>query len=1009
MNALQLQNSDFSPSTVIQIPAPTCMHGSSNSELVVMLTAAEWRVVQGAANLGTTTGNTFVSLGSGFVTDVNQVPIAPVAIQVSPSRFVPNNEPPHLVDGSVDLNSRSLNLEFSEGVNANSISLSGVSVNFTTTSGLRMSLILSGGQAVTGDMINHALVMINLDLADFNAFRQAETDPLDFVISIEPNSITDHNNVFNEFQENIPISQFLIDTTPPSLISFTINLDNAFLDLTFSEDVNLASIIVGSLTLTNAGGGEQQALSGTKMGESTGLSSTITIVIFDDSLNFAKFLSQPRLAINANGVVDASENFVQAIDLSSALEATSIIPDQTSPQLLSFTPSFRSSGGEIALNFSEFVDTSSWNGEKLVLLLETFNGDVERRGFTSGTFAPGVSNIVIYTFSNTEYDITSFPDAFMNYAINLTAEAGLISDVGGNPLQNAGPIRWTQRPDDTVPPTINSCDLNMETGGITIAFSEPVNILSLSRQILFLSDQSGTHSVTIDDATQADVTLKGPKPFWTLSIGADGLTALKANAELCTTDGDCFIMGLPDLARDRSGNQIIENAGAIQVLRYTPDSSPPELTGFEFNLDRGELKIRFSEPILRSSLDFALISLASPDASMAITETTNVSWDDFERLVSITVTTAILNNIKFASICLSMSTCSLNYQADSFSDMAGNAVATTDSVPSNIYYEDTISPALVSYTIDLNMGSVVLSFSEPISNFNSSAITIGITSDGLTQSINLIRATETSRESLNRDIHLSLSQNTLNQLKSLNSMALNSMASISLSIESSDAITDTSSVNVDPIDNLSPSNDFAADTTSPELVQFIPSIRSDNTEFTFVFDEFVIAHRAGSEGLFFQLKTQNHNLRYTDLSIASLTPGPTDRITLTFADPEFIGSSFLSIYSESVDEGSLCFNLPSSFISDLAGNSYSGELLIHTNIGDTTCDVSCATNMFSTNAGCQPCHQQCADSCTGPANTDCAVCLEETRDIPSGGVECVPFCAVGTEYSASTEACQLTL
>ncbi len=830
------------------------------------------------------------------------------------------------------------------------------------------------------------------------------------------------NGSFRDLSNNMAIvpvfsvqaSNVLADTTRPSLTLFSVDLSNGMLNVTFSEIVDLTSFLVSFLTFTNSDASQQHTVNGLLLERSsaTSFDSKISITLASDSLNFAKFLQTPRLAVWSTAVHDVAGNAVVVVSVNMALRPSVVIPDRTPPQLLGFSPGDPATR-EIVLTFNEFVSAASWRGYQLSLTLQVNAGDFVYTNFVTGTLALAVSDCVTYTFSDTDYTSTfssQYMEAFGGGSIALRAGEGLVRDLSGNLLPATDPIVFSALP--PVPPSLLGFNLDMNEGRVQITFSKAVSIVSTpgTAQVQFLnsSDADGQIFNVVDGMIH---NATGPLQVWELVLTNADLSALKLDRELCTSRADTFMKLLPGLAEDRNRNQVQLDSNIVQVSTYTADTASPEVAKFKFDLNRGQLVLHFSEPILVSSLNFSLFHLASSDLSsqqrVSIPGSLVVNSTQFDSLLVVSVTEMALNSIKFhQSICTDPSNCYLHHTSNSFSDLSGNPAlkSATDGLAPSFFFEDITPPTLSSFSLNLNSGLTILFFSEPILIFSFQPSSISAHSSGFTHQLD--GASLTTTESFNTILHLALRSDLLNQLKLLSSFG----SVLTLSISSSAAI-DTSSLPISSSANLAPSS-FESDTTPPTILQFKPS--PGPVKFTLVFDELVAPSTfTASNLLSFRLKNQRGQFDYTDLSSAEVSGGISDRLTLTFpaSETRFTDSTFLSLYALSVNGGSICFHLAPSFISDVLDNPYSGDLLVvYTNTTNLEyiCRGICPNNTFESLTGCQNCHSQCAGSCRGPTRTDCESCLENAVEV-DGGTECVPLCPFGMTYNSESEACQLTL
>lgn len=1020
--------------------------------LNVMIDQNEWESVQADIGLATSVANTYIFLDVGFTANGDAVPNSPTTLQVG--TFTPNANPPLLLGSIIDLEARFLGLFFSEGVNISTIVPTAVSFSFTNSeTGTRQNHTLTGGSAIApfGGATNQ--IGILLLPGDFDIIRLAASDPAGVLVILAADAAYDGNGMPNIFQDDVRIlqvfndstapgvnmfsldlnsgmmslvfseviqsgidySQFYLtreasttlndslslagsvlisetifsettldialssvtldaikadinlcstaqncflfwgndsfsdannnsatqlpfsvqvgdltsDRTRPRLVSFSIDLNSGSLNLTFDEPVNSDNFSITAIILTD--GALQQAANGTilRTEGASALGIDVSFLLDTSSLNFAKTLSSPRLAIERSATSDAAGNLLQAIEIASSLPPLFLISDQTPPTLLGFNPSDPSMR-QIVLTFDEFVNTAAWNGNQLFLTLQVSTGDVMYSSFTSGALTPPISNRITYTFSNADFTSvfsSQYTEAYNSGAIVLRAEEGLIQDVSSNPLGDSESFVYSTQPPDVTRPTFTGFNLDMNIGQVQMTFSEPVNILSSAGQIQFI-DNSNIFLVSqvynlVNNGSFG--TGMGPQIIVDLVLDVDDLNALKVNQQLCTSSSDSFMLVLSDLAQDRSGNDIEPGTSGIQVNVYTPDITPPAITNFDFDINVGQLVIQFSEPILmdQESLNFSFFRLASSSSSqdgIYITDGLVIGAANFDSLLTILIPVTVLNSVKFdRSICTSISNCYLNAASSSYRDTSENVVAMrVINTATSSFTPDTTPPELIRYNLDMNTGSVVLTYSEPINDvtFNPTGLTF-VSSNASSLTYTLVDAFVSRTEMLNTIVDLTLGPTSLNQVKLLSRGSLLHLAMMSSTTADLVQLPNP----VVPIPTASPLSPslFVLDTSPPRLLRFTPGF-PNQTDITFGFNEFVDGSSLHEEQFVIRLTTRQGTFEYSSFRNGRITSAVvTDQLTYTFSQTDF-NATLRDQYSEAISSGSVSLLVGDNFISDLNDN-----------------------------------------------------------------------------------------
>lgn len=1049
---LTLQNSATSPTSSVMFQSAVCTYQSGIMVLSVTIDSEEWRQVQAEVNLATQISNTFISLDADFVLDTNAVG-NPAVLGFQATMFTENTNPPILITGLVDIQTRLLGLLFSEGIDISSVSPTGVTVSFTNMmTGLRQSRTLTGGNPIVIDTANQ--VGILLDPADSDIIRLSSPNPAEFLIAIDPNTVLDANGTPNLRQENISLFMFISDDAPPIIDSFTLDLDSGSMILIFSElivtdqgsidysginitrgdifnedgfsledstvvtvtsgnvtnialqlSANLLNLIISDATLCSSiqncfitwandtfrdvsnnptvevpspiqagtifpdttapnltsfrvdlssgllnvsfsepvnitvfqisdfrftdGASQQASVNGTIVSPDSGFGVDVSIALTSDSLNFAKVLRTPNLAVDSSATTDIAGNFLVQIDISNSLSPSIVVPDQTPPILLGFT-AISSPTPQIILTFDEYVDPSSWNGNQLSLTFLVSAGDIMSSTFNSGTVSSTSSNRLTYTFSSSEFVppfSSQYTEAFNSGSIVLTTNQGLVRDSGGNLLNSSGPFTYSTQPPDTTSPTLLGFDLDVDSGSLRITFSEPVNILVVAGQVQIISSSiisSGIIEYTLVSNGTRSMGM-GPLPVLDLMLATEDLNGIKVNSQLGTASNNTFLLITSGLGADRSGNPLRPGVNGVPVSTYTPDTVPPTMLMSTFDLNAGLLLLQFSEPVSieSNSVDLSQVYLAAMSTnSQSNISVTGSSFQSSisDTLITITLTVSVLNSIKFDGLlCTSTTNCYVNTGLNSFRDTSGNVVPeNTMSYQIAALIPDTSVPSLLSYDLNLNTGYMVMTFSEPINSvtFNPtglSFVVLSLSPSGPTYSPSEAFITRT--EGFNTIITINLGPS-LNQVKQVNS---NDPGNIGLTMTMS-AVTDVASNPVLVIDMTSPEapSSITPDTTPPTLTTFMPG--ANQSDITFIFSEYVNGSALQASQITLRLSTLQGTFEYSGFSGGTITSDSiSDQITYRFSPSDF-NTTLRNQYSEAITSGSVSLLVREEFITDLNNN-----------------------------------------------------------------------------------------
>jgi len=164
----------------------------------------------------------------------------------------------------------------------------------------------------------------------------------------------------------------------------------------------------------------------------------------------------------------------------------------------------------------------------------------------------------------------------------------------------------------------------------------------------------------------------------------------------------------------------------VQANKFTGDEKPPKATGFEIDMDKGEMQLFFEQPVDGGSVAIVHLKLQSTQAggtSVALRKKSTAS-SDLSVKVLVTFSPDDLNEIKKQALCTKSGgkgSCFLSFSDKFVKDSTGltvAAVAASSALASTKYTADNTAPNIVAKkgfaTFDLNKGRITLDFDEVI-------------------------------------------------------------------------------------------------------------------------------------------------------------------------------------------------------------------------------------------------------------------------------------------------------
>lgn len=203
------------------------------------------------SNFGTYEGNTYISLGENFIKDVVGNP-SQAKEGLMASKFVPDATPPVVTSFSLDLDSGTLLIVFSEPVFMVTLDLTAIRLqDHETFLNSTYQYTLTGGLILTPGLSTYAFISLSEnDLSNIVAFVGVNQTYL--YLSAEDGIVIDAvgNPAMGISDYAALLVNKVILQTPPRLLTSHLNISNSYFALTmsFSETVSLKQYINISVT-----------------------------------------------------------------------------------------------------------------------------------------------------------------------------------------------------------------------------------------------------------------------------------------------------------------------------------------------------------------------------------------------------------------------------------------------------------------------------------------------------------------------------------------------------------------------------------------------------------------------------------------------------------------------------------------------------------------------------------------------------------------------------------------
>ena len=997
VDGITLQDASMAFGPTVSLMPPTEPFGGDNAIIPVMLSIFDSNYLTSFTNLYNDLNDSYISVTNFTVLDMNGNELVPLpdgeAIQASAYNMDVTNAT--LLNFTVDLDNWTLTLFFDETVSLDTIDYTKFhiysneigSINLTLTNG-------SFNLPYTHEVI---LYLTESDVCAIKTAERLWTTINDTWLYVEPGAVYDWT-MMNPLNEDVlQASADPIEELPPNLVSYAVNLTSGVIILNFDEPVRPLTLVYQKILLQNSALGnytDSYRLSGGSTPSMNGKRVEIRISFRD--LNAIK--AHTNLYSEASNTFLTLENGTirdMVLNPSVPVEGFPVsiyMNDTNDPYLVEYSIDMDS--GQLFLTFSETVDVSSFSLPHFTLqsdsqvsysnpmAFHTFS--VETVAFTSDFFEMLDNRIVIVNISlNDLNEIKRKRIANSQETTWIAIADGALFDNNLQPvvpiLNGINTLQVTNYTDDTTPPLLESYDLSLNEGTLTLFFSETVDATTLNvRQITLLNSVNQgmgyqVHTFTnsslymrqllsidgpasllfsasgISSASASGSGMDGNETFFMMPefggssnetevvfIGGSGsgsgsgvntdrfhplssfnspvltihfshfdLNTIKALTELATSEKDTFLSLTITAVSDMVGNMVeeVNTSHPLAVANYTADTTSPQLRGFSFDLDAGNLTLTFTETVNVTSLDVTQLTFISmicdgtnytlraippyPNTSQSV----SADWP----IIVVQIGHEDLDSIKNLRDLASGRRNALLYLTnETIYDNAGNPVVARSSCEApraRDFTHDTTRPRLVSFDLDLDDGRLILTFSETVKivdTLNVAEITLQsmelATGDPLSEYTltNLGPFRSSSIDEDSRVVTVMLGFTDLNAIKYRYELAT-SRNDTYISITAA-AVTD---LNNNPVVAIPQSDGLQArivttDTTAPILVNF--TLNMNTTTLILTFNETVNA----SSLVVDQIAIQNNETsspRYHS-SPRVLTAGPGQ--TYTSSDNDYI-------------------------------------------------------------------------------------------------------------------------
>ena len=799
--------------------------------------------------------------------------------------YTADSTSPMLANFSTDMTLGQLTLYFTETIMRNRFNLTSLLL-IDTLGTPDQSYQLQHTGTVENASVNSDTLTVTLDTRDLNIIKNFVPRLFDKLgtsfLVVAPNTILDMASnpaAGLSLLTAVQTFSFTADMKDPKLTSFNLDMNSNYLNLTFDEVVEVTSFLATAITIQSS---RNMSVNFTLTGSAShtrsidGLSLHVQLLTADanrlkQTLELGTTVNDTFLSHTAALVTDVvvpSPNSVMPRPGTNALQASDVIPDETAPEVSTFTL-FDLDSGSFDILFNEPVSLDS-----VMASLFTIQS-TETSNASSLTVNTGTASFVtlddqrqvriqlskgdIFTLKSQLDSRTRYGAAMANTFLSvLPGSANDTSGVSALAVRSGSALPVIQHVPDTTGAEPVACSIDLTNGTLTVEFNDVVRQGTFSPTFIRLQNtMTGAGAADYDlvqDVNLADV------PTYTIQFSliaqfpdptqADDLDQIKFRQLLAYDNTTTYIATTADLVLDTSGNaaEAITRSAALRCLGYRPDETPPRLTDWSLDLTNNYLTLTFSEVVNPETLNVTFLVLSGSGSSNLTITTQNV----IRRPVSATREVRLILSKeeedflkRNPTLATHVGNSILTIAEGAIADYADRRLVSVSNRTARLYSRDTVPPVLRVFHLDMDLGLMTLSFSEVVdrSTLVPSRLTLQSMPVNSPPQSFVFRGGRVRNESVaDNFLELEITIDDLNEIKVQTALAVNKTSSYLL-IQSLGIYDTQTNFSANPVTPIPPTGsisvtNFTEDTTRPILAWFDLDLTAETL--TLSFDESVL-------------------------------------------------------------------------------------------------------------------------------------------------------------------------
>ena len=833
----------------------------NSSVIDIAISEKDKNLINERFTLATQTDNTFISLGTNAIQDMNEnyneeIP-KDSGIQVE--MFTPDGIAPILLNFTLDLNRGEIIFLFSETVDVSTINFTEIIIisnPYNASINTTQYTLMDGFVVNPRNFTDVTVMLIPDDLNAIKADLMLATGVDDTFLAITSSLIQDMNEnaiVGIPREEAEQAYNYIPDVTRPELRAFSLNLTSDILSLFFTETVSAVTFNQTSFIVYDSRNGMvSHTLSDSELTSEVDSTEIFVQLSYDDAneikrLSLATSPEDTFLAVGPLAIEDTSGNVLEEVPPSEALNVTEFYADNLDPVLLTFN--FNLSSGEIVMTFSETVNAStliitgfSLQSVSNTSLLSDPQGVYQ---LTPASSSSDVNSHII-TITVEPFDLNLIKRdttlAISNMTTYISILSGSIQDMNGNGLEAVPPesaIMVSEFTNDMVFPELIAFSLDLTPGSdileLELVFSETVNASSLQpTSFAFSNSINGTviFNPTGGNVSTLDSTVT------TVYILPEDLSSIRLldGTLLLTLPETSYLSVRPGAVFDMADNPVVPILsvnGLININESNADLNPPVLEEFTLDLNLGAFFLTFSEPVYSDNFKSVNLTLHSGQyvgfnttlgSFYTLTGDVNTSTPDSDNVVVLEITEVDFNRIaQLTGLAVSESTTFVSILRGitiDYSENEARFIAADNALPVAQLIPDRTDPILRAFEVNLTSEVITFYFSETI-NADTVDVTMFTFQNSISSATLSYPLTDSTVLTMNSpELSIQLSETDSNGIKFIDGL-LTSINNTFLSVDR-EALMDMSGnelTDIFPTGAL-PAQGFFGDMVRPQLVNY---------------------------------------------------------------------------------------------------------------------------------------------------------------------------------------------